>query len=261
MVSSANTTVTSTRPPSPSRHATGYLLITTHYSLPTAYYLPGRPRQAGTPPANYYHYLLPTAHYLPLTTHHSPLTITHYLPLTTHHHPPLTPSPPHPLAKQAGRAHTFSGPVRRMKKLPQWDWVTHHCHEPDAWLDKIRQVRCPPYLLSAYYHYLLHSALTYLLPTITTAVMLAQPQSDHGYLVITPKCACSLMLAQPRTTKWHHGYLCITPTCTCHMPCVCMQVMLAQPRTTKWLIHGYETCGFSKVKRPAACHLPPTADY
>ena len=46
-----------------------------------------------------------------------------------------------------------------------------------------------------------------------------------------------------------------------HMPCVCMQVMLAQPRTTKWLIHGYETCGFSKVKRPAACHLPPTADY
>jgi hypothetical protein len=26
--------------------------------------------------------------------------------------------------------------------------------------------------------------------------------------------------------------------------------MLAQPATTKWLIHGYETCGFAKVKRP-----------
>jgi len=73
---------------------------------------------------------------------------------------------PAALAKQAGRAHKFDGPVRRMKKLPQWDWVTHHCHEADGWLDKIRQV------------------------------------------------------------------------------------MLAQPATTKWLIHGYETCGFAKVKRP-----------
>jgi len=27
-----------------------------------------------------------------------------------------------------------------MKKLPQWDWVTHHCKEDDGWLDKIRQV-------------------------------------------------------------------------------------------------------------------------
>ena len=45
-----------------------------------------------------------------------------------------------------------------------------------------------------------------------------------------------------------------------HMPyATCMQVMLAQPSTTKWLIHGYETCGFAKVK-PLACHAPPT-DY
>ena len=44
-----------------------------------------------------------------------------------------------------------------------------------------------------------------------------------------------------------------------HMPYACMQVMLAQPSTTKWLIHGYETCGFAKVK-PLACHAPPT-DY
>ena len=89
----------------------------------------------------------------------------------------------------------------------------------------------PPYLLSAYG----------LLPTAyyTTAAMLAQPQSHHGYLVTTP-------------------------TCDMHMPyamsmSMCMQVMLAQPSTTKWLIHGYETCGFAKVE-PLACHAPPT-DY
>ena len=44
------------------------------------------------------------------------------------------------LAKQAGRGHKFEAPPRRMKKLPQWDWVTHHCKEDDGWLDKIRQV-------------------------------------------------------------------------------------------------------------------------
>jgi len=47
---------------------------------------------------------------------------------------------PAALAKQAGRAHTFALPPRRMKKLPQWDWVTYHCREADGWLDKIRQV-------------------------------------------------------------------------------------------------------------------------
>ena len=47
---------------------------------------------------------------------------------------------PATLAKQAGRGHKFEAPPRRMKKLPQWDWVTHHCKEDDGWLDKIRQV-------------------------------------------------------------------------------------------------------------------------
>ena len=31
---------------------------------------------------------------------------------------------PATLAKQAGRGHKFEAPPRRMKKLPQWDWVT-----------------------------------------------------------------------------------------------------------------------------------------
>ncbi|KAL1530285.1 hypothetical protein AB1Y20_001196 [Prymnesium parvum] len=70
------------------------------------------------------------------------------------------------LARQAGRQHTFGAPYRRLKQLPQWDWVTYHCRGTDEWLDKIREV------------------------------------------------------------------------------------MIAQPEDTKWLIHGYEVCGFAKVKRP-----------
>ena len=46
---------------------------------------------------------------------------------------------PASLAKQAGRAHTFDAPPRRLKKLPQYDWVTYHCKQGDGWVDKIRQ--------------------------------------------------------------------------------------------------------------------------
>jgi len=47
---------------------------------------------------------------------------------------------PQELARKAGRTHTFGAPPRRLKALPQWDWVTYHCQGGDAWLDKIREV-------------------------------------------------------------------------------------------------------------------------
>jgi len=47
---------------------------------------------------------------------------------------------PAELARKAGRAHTFAEPPRRLKVLPQWDWVTYHCDGPDTWLDKIREL-------------------------------------------------------------------------------------------------------------------------
>jgi len=47
---------------------------------------------------------------------------------------------PAELSRKAGRRHTFSAPPRRLKALPQFDWVTHHCSGADAWVDKIREV-------------------------------------------------------------------------------------------------------------------------
>mmetsp|Transcript_55662 Transcript_55662/g.121179 ORF Transcript_55662/g.121179 Transcript_55662/m.121179 type:complete len:1186 (+) Transcript_55662:218-3775(+) len=44
------------------------------------------------------------------------------------------------LARQAGRAHTFSNPPRRLLKLPQWDFVSCHCRQPDAWADRARSL-------------------------------------------------------------------------------------------------------------------------
>lgn len=45
---------------------------------------------------------------------------------------------PAELSRKAGRKHTFDAPPRRLRILPQWDWVTHHCTEKDDWIDSIR---------------------------------------------------------------------------------------------------------------------------
>jgi hypothetical protein len=47
---------------------------------------------------------------------------------------------PAALAREAGRAHTFGLPPRRLRTLAQWDWVLPHCDEKDSWLDQIRKV-------------------------------------------------------------------------------------------------------------------------
>ena len=44
------------------------------------------------------------------------------------------------LARAARRAHSFQKPPRRLRVLPQWDWVFAHCDEDDAWVDQIRKV-------------------------------------------------------------------------------------------------------------------------
>jgi len=45
---------------------------------------------------------------------------------------------PKALARDAKRKHTFANPPRRLKLLPQWDWVAYRCKQPDPWTDAVR---------------------------------------------------------------------------------------------------------------------------
>jgi len=47
---------------------------------------------------------------------------------------------PAKLAREAGRKHTFAKPPRRLRRLPQWDFVSYHCKEADGWTSTVRKL-------------------------------------------------------------------------------------------------------------------------
>jgi len=47
---------------------------------------------------------------------------------------------PAALAARAGRSHIFANPPRRLRKLPQWDFVSYHCNQADQWTRRVRQL-------------------------------------------------------------------------------------------------------------------------